>query len=205
MFLLQLNSLQTAFFLDTGNVFHTPHYFRFSRQLDNPDLYKEQFVRVCMDTVRVIGISGASAKRPKAPAFVQLTPLAPRWESLRSIVHNILHLGVIGYPFVNPGPIGGEVTAVHNGDGGGNATAEPPPLELFVRWWQLATFLPQLHFTYPPSTYRDLNIAPVARKLKSLKVLCRIRKDFFRIWIRFFRQYLLRVWNWIRSGSNLTF
>jgi hypothetical protein len=145
-------------------VFHTPHYFRFSRQLDNPDLYKEQFVRVCMDTVRVIGISGASAKRPKAPAFVQLTPLAPRWESLRSIVHNILHLGVIGYPFVNPGPIGGEVIA-----GGGNATAEPPPLELFVRWWQLATFLPQLHFTYPPSAYRDLNIAPVARKLRSLK------------------------------------
>jgi hypothetical protein len=157
-----LHGHQVAFFLDTGNVFHTPHYFRFSSQLDNPDLYKEQFVRICMDTVRVIGISGASSKRPKAPAFVQLTPLAPRWESLRSIVHNILHLGVIGYPFVNPGPIGGET-------GGVNATAEPPELELYVRWWQLATFLPQLHFTYPPSVYRDLNIAPVARKLKTLK------------------------------------
>ena len=29
-----------VFYLDTGNTFHTPHYFSFVEPLHNPDLYK---------------------------------------------------------------------------------------------------------------------------------------------------------------------
>merc|ERR1719220_52110 len=84
--------------------------------------------------LKVVGVSGASSKRPKAPAFVWMTPQESSWSSLQSIIPNILHLGVIGYPFVNPGPIGGSPAV-------GNQTE--PSMELFIRWWQLATFLPQ--------------------------------------------------------------
>lgn len=166
-------------------------------KLYNPDLYKEHFIRTCMEEVRVIGVSGASSKRPKAPAFVHLTTLNSSWEGLRSVIPNVLNLGVIGYPFINPGPVGGEVT---NGSRAGRLTPEEgaelfriprqlaaetngtesgpglhfnqsaiPETELYIRWWQLATFLPQLHFTTPPSVYRDYNIAPVAKALKDIK------------------------------------
>lgn len=65
---------------------------------------------------------------------------------------------MIGYPFINPGPVGGKT----------NLTSLPD-MELFVRWWQLATFLPQLHFLTPPVMYRDQGIAPVGRKLKAIR------------------------------------
>ncbi|XP_023329548.1 myogenesis-regulating glycosidase isoform X5 [Eurytemora carolleeae] len=188
------NMNNTFFFLDTGNTFHTPHFFKFKVKLYNPDLYKEHFVKACMEEVQVIGVSGASAKRPKAPAFVHLTTLRSTWDSLRTIIPNVLNLGVIGYPFISPGPVGGKVgspllqidrTKTSSSSSpnqlpqskGKSVRAEVKPLngssiaevELFTRWWQLATFLPQLHFTTAPSTYRSKNIAPIAKKLKDIK------------------------------------
>jgi len=179
--------LRTAvFFLDSGNTFHTPHYFQFKENLYNPDLYKEHFIRTCMQVVKVIGVSGASSKRPKAPAFVHLTTLNSTWASLRTIIPNVLNLGVIGYPFISPGPVGGTVRHLRHAHvdldaaAADNATTQTttvrsplsagsPDRELFIRWWQLATFLPQLHFTTPPTAYNNKYIAPIAGKLKHLK------------------------------------
>lgn len=78
-----------VFYLDTGNTFHTPHYFTFSRPMNNPDLYKEHFITAAMevDDFKVIGVSGASSKRPKAPAFVWMSHLNSSWSSLQSIIH----------------------------------------------------------------------------------------------------------------------
>merc|ERR1712142_10660 len=157
--LLEEDASEAVFFLDTGNPFHIPHFFTFTEPLPNPDLYKEHFIRHCMEVVKVIGVSGASSKRPKAPAFVSMTPLESSWSSLQSIIPNVLSLGVIGYPFINPGPIGGRPA---------NQT-HLPDMELFTRWWQLATFLPQLHFLTPPAAYKSQGIAPIAKKLKNIK------------------------------------
>ena len=77
--------------------------------------------------------------------------------------------GVIGYPLINPGPIGGVTIG-----------STLPDKELFIRWWQLATFLPQLHFLNPPALYaaqerttpplnKNEGITPIARSLKSIK------------------------------------
>lgn len=150
---------EAVFVLQTGNTFHTPHYYSFKSPLHNPDLYKEHFIREAMEEVPVVGVSGASSKRPKAPAFVWLSPLSSSWSSLQSIIPNILHLGVIGYPFINPGPVGGLPS---------NFSILPEP-ELYKRWWQLATFLPQLHFLTPPSNYINDTIAAVATPLKDIR------------------------------------
>ena len=181
-----------VFYLDTGNTFHTPHYFTFARPMNNPDLYKEHFITAAMEVedFKVIGVSGASSKRPKAPAFVWMSHLNSSWSSLQSIIPNMLHLGktnhkaicmgqlifeflhctgVIGYPLINPGPIGGVTN-----------DSSVPDKELFIRWWQLATFLPQLHFLSPPALYaaqertapplnKNEGITPIARSLKSIK------------------------------------
>ena len=156
--------------------------------MNNPDLYKEHFITAAMevDDFKVIGVSGASSKRPKAPAFVWMSHLDSSWSSLQSIIPNMLHLGrqsflsyymtrdsnfsgVIGYPLINPGPIGGVTNSSFF-----------PDKELFIRWWQLATFLPQLHFLSPPALYaaqersnpppiKNEGISPIARSLKSIK------------------------------------
>ena len=63
------------------------------------------------------------------------------WRGLRSVLWNSLHLSIVGYPFVNPGPIGGAVKS-------DNDVIDP---ELFRRWWQLNTFLPVVHIHAPPA------------------------------------------------------
>lgn len=159
-----------VFFVETGNAFHTPHYFEFQEDLYNPDLYKDLLISVAMTEIKVVGVSGASARRPKAPAFVHLTPLASNWDSLRTIIPNILNLGVIGYPFVSAGPVGGDFTK--NGTiqtARTSSNEEVPDPELFIRWWQLATFMPQVHFTTPPTQYRNKHIHTVTQNLKYIK------------------------------------
>ena len=85
---------EVAFFLDPGNTFHTPHYFTFAEPLYNPDLYKDIFIDKCMHVVNVIGVSGSFSRRPKAPAFIWMSPLESSWNNLQSIIPNILHLGI---------------------------------------------------------------------------------------------------------------
>ena len=153
---------ETVFYLETGSAQHTPQHASFDHPLPNPDLYMEHFIHHIMQTVKVIGVSGAASERPKAPAFVWLSPLESSWESLKSIVPNMLNLGIIGYPFINPGPIGGVVSPRNN-------NSNLPELELYLRWWQLATFLPQLHFTIPPTAYSRAEIAGAARALRRLR------------------------------------
>ena len=81
-----------------------------------------------------------------------MTPLASEWSSLRSVVPNILQLGIIGYPFVNPGPVGGIGPAnVSVSDNNGRTLQED--MELYIRWWQLNTFLPVLHYFKPPTAF----------------------------------------------------
>ena len=126
-----------AFHLDTGSLENVPHYFQFHQRLSNPDVARDSFVQAVMKHIPVVGVSGVSEQRPKAPAYIFLQPVTSSWQGLRSTLANVLHLSVVGYPFVNPGPVGGSSAA---------------SLELYVRWWQLSTFMPILHFTNPPSS-----------------------------------------------------
>ena len=66
-------------------------------------------------------------RRPKAPAFLFMTPLASNWTNLKSIVPNVLQLSVIGYPFINPGPVGGTPFQDHESDPTAGIEPESPP------------------------------------------------------------------------------
>lgn len=45
-----------------------------------------------------------------------------------------------------------------------------PDKELYVRWLQLATFLPVIRFTYLPSKYKDESVLEIAKMLTHLRV-----------------------------------
>ena len=67
----------------------------------------------------------------------------------------MLQLSVVGYPFVNPGPVGGDQQAgnlevEHKAD---TQEEKDDKVELFIRWWQLNVFLPMLHFIKPPTAF----------------------------------------------------
>ena len=80
-----------------------------------------------------------------------MAPVESSWPGLKSVLYNVLHLSVVGFPFVNPGPIGG-------GDTLPEQAMDP---ELYIRWWQLCTFLPMLQFGIPPSAVSSEKVRTV--------------------------------------------
>lgn len=60
-----------------------------------------------LDSVNVFGVSSAIS-RPPAPIFVSLLSLASTWDSLQVIIPTMLTYGIVGYPFLLPGPVGGD-------------------------------------------------------------------------------------------------
>jgi len=102
-----------------------------------------------------------------------MTPLSADWNGLASVIPGVLQLGVIDYPFANPGERGSPSTGIPSprfpslGPVGGvskigeekRSTVEDES-ELYIRWWQMSTFLPVLHYLKPPNAFnlREVNV-----------------------------------------------
>ena len=84
----------------------------------------------------------------KFPVYVQLAKKESRWDSangLQSIIPAVLTLGIMGYPFVIPDIVGGSGYSVNISD-----TSEVPDKELYIRWLQVAIYMPVLKFSFTP-------------------------------------------------------
>lgn len=95
------------------------------------------------------------------------------WEGLQSILPTALAYGVIGYPFIIPGAVGGDyyvpgndstILSYHSLD-----QPQLPDQELFVRWYQLSTFLPSMRFSHLPEEYKSDFITDIAKELSALR------------------------------------
>lgn len=94
--------------MSTGSAYDLPRHYLFAENLTNPDDYKSLFTRTVSDAaVNVFGVSSAIS-RPPAPIFVSLLSLASTWDSLQVIIPTMLTYGIVGYPFLLPGPVGGD-------------------------------------------------------------------------------------------------
>lgn len=167
-----------AFYLDLGTAHDMPHYYRCERPLKNPDHYKSLFVESLMGSVPLIGVSGAIS-RPRAPVFVSLPAFPSSWKAIKTVIPTVLSYGVAGYPFVLPGAVGGDLSlpraeeVIGNNNLDNDAADDPelnlPDRELYIRWLQLATFLPVIRFTHLPSKYSDESVLEIAKTLTTLR------------------------------------
>lgn len=158
-----------SFYLDLGTAQDMPHYYKCERPLSNPDHYKTLFVEAILGAVPVIGVSSAIA-RPRAPVFVSLPPFPSSWKAIKSVIPTVLSYGIIGYPFVMPGAVGGDVALPMSDNNPDNDyEVNLPDKELYIRWLQLSTFLPVIRFTHLPSKYPDESVLDIAKSLTTLR------------------------------------
>ncbi|KAL3277390.1 hypothetical protein HHI36_012739 [Cryptolaemus montrouzieri] len=166
-----------AFYLDVGVAYDMPHYYQCDTPIINPDHYKTLFTNSLQYSINLFGVNSATV-RPKAPTFVSLPPFESSWNGLRRVIPTILSYGLLGYPFLIPGAVGGDFKASNLSYE--NATTELlPDKELYMRWLQLATFLPVIRFTHLPSTYGDHNVlemAKISTSLRQMKVSPLLKK-----------------------------
>lgn len=174
-----------GFYIDFGTAYNMPHYYQCSQSLDNPDQYKNFFTNALNEEmVKVIGLSSANSV-PRPPTFLSLPPVNSSWVGLQSVITATLSYGILGFPFILPGPIGGDYYVEGRLPKSLSFySLGKPPLpeeELYIRWMQLATFLPVIRFTHLPSEYKSDFVMDVAKELMSIrqKVVIPILKKYF--------------------------
>ena len=121
----------------------------------NPDNYLNFFKQVAVNTNQLIGTT-SSVDSNQLKGFVKILSRSSSWDTLRTIIPTVLSLGLMGYPLVNSGTVGG-IRAV-------NETGYSK--ELYMRWLQVVAFLPVIQFGEPDN---DLEIIKVAKKLLKLR------------------------------------
>ncbi|XP_015429221.1 PREDICTED: uncharacterized family 31 glucosidase KIAA1161 isoform X1 [Dufourea novaeangliae] len=158
-----------SFYLDLGTAQDMPHYYKCEQPLTNPDHYKTLFTKAILGSVPVIGVSGAIS-RPRAPVFVSLPPFSSSWKAIKTVIPTVLTYGMIGYPFIMPGAVGGDVALPMSDNNPDNDfEVSLPDKELYIRWLQLSTFLPVIRFTHLPSKYSDESVLEIAKRLTTLR------------------------------------
>ncbi|XP_045775611.1 myogenesis-regulating glycosidase isoform X2 [Maniola jurtina] len=172
-----------SFYFDLGTAYDMPHYYRCEKMLINPDQYKTVFIKTFEKSLNIIGVSSA-VTLPRPPIFISLPPFESSWEALRLVIPTILTYGISGFPFAMPGAVGGDIywpgseqflpSSKGSMDSNSNKTTpengiELPERELYMRWLQMATFLPVMKFTHLPSKYNDERVLEMAKNLTLLR------------------------------------
>ncbi|XP_061577442.1 SITS-binding protein [Cololabis saira] len=104
----------------------------------------DKYIELLADLATRIGdstIMTAGTRSSDKPVFVRMTALQSDWSSmgLRAIIPSLLHHTLLGYNFLIPDAVGGSLS-------GDMVTDE----ELFIRWLEIAAFLPVITFHTPP-------------------------------------------------------
>ncbi|XP_068170163.1 SITS-binding protein [Antennarius striatus] len=104
----------------------------------------DKYISLLADVGARIGdstIVTAGTRSSHKPLFVKMTLLQSDWSSmgLKGVIPSLLHHTLLGYNFLIPDAVGGSLS-------GELVTDE----ELFIRWLEIAAFLPVISFHTPP-------------------------------------------------------
>uniref|UniRef100_A0A3P9LZ81 Si:ch211-236l14.4 n=1 Tax=Oryzias latipes TaxID=8090 RepID=A0A3P9LZ81_ORYLA len=109
-----------------------------------PALAGDKYIELLADLATGMGdstVMTAATRSSHKPLFVRMPPLQSDWSSLglRALIPSLLHHTLLGYNFLIPDAVGGSLSAEPVSDE-----------ELFIRWLEIAAFLPVISFHTPP-------------------------------------------------------
>ncbi|GFR82146.1 hypothetical protein ElyMa_002358200 [Elysia marginata] len=123
-----------------------------SKTLRHPNQYTEMYGEVvgsiaAPSSERGSCILGSGYLAQKHGFIADAGPFRSTWDhqkGLKAVIPTTITYGLLGYPFVLTGPVGGLYVR-------GPAVAQsPPPTELYIRWLSLAAYLPALELAWGP-------------------------------------------------------
>ncbi|XP_053741623.1 SITS-binding protein isoform X3 [Synchiropus splendidus] len=96
----------------------------------------------------------AGTRSNHKPLFVRMSPLQSDWSSmgLKGVIPLLLHHTLLGYNFLIPDAVGGSLSD-------GLVTDK----ELFIRWLEVAAFLPVISFHTPPWVFGEDQVLNLTR------------------------------------------
>jgi len=112
---------------------------------DDLTYYPDNIVNAYLTTIKAFGNSieyRASRRSQSYGGLLRMIDRESQWNNelgLPTLITSLLHLNMVGYPFVLPDMIGG--------NGYNN---KPPTKEMYIRWMQAGVFMPVVQFSYTP-------------------------------------------------------
>ena len=147
----------------------------FSSTVDVPDTNGlenlqeiSKYILSVADDLKITPLSSFGYKSQSYSGIVTLSHRHSSWGTkggLKSVIPSILTLGILGYPFVIPNVIGG--LGQYKKVNSSYSILEKPEKELYIRWMELAAFLPVMVFSVPPWYYDD-EVMTLAKQLVKL-------------------------------------
>jgi hypothetical protein len=128
----------------------------------NPGVFVQNYAKVAASISKSTDIA-VGYKTQSLPLVIKIADRYPNWgkdDGLRSIIPTVLSVGLIGYPFVTIGPIGGnaeETTTVDK--------------ELYIRWMQLSVFFPVMEFVTYPWEYDDSDTVQASADILDIRYM----------------------------------
>lgn len=153
-FKMQLRTLRDkykfhSYKFDAGEANWVPRHVKYSSPLSSPNEYTRLYNEIAADVDsdnKALEVRAAT-RTQHLPMFVRLMDKSSAWgykNGLKTVIPHILQLGLIGYPFVIPDIIGGNVYYLDTLD-----------KELYIRWLQASVFMPVLQFSVPPWNFDE--------------------------------------------------
>lgn len=121
-----------------------------NKTLHHLNMFTKKFAEVAFESQKIT-LLGSGYGSQSLTFVADAGPMMPSWEhnkGLKSVIPTTLTYGIMGYPFSLMGPIGG----VHLDDAS-SGQRQLPEKELFIRWLQLAAYLPVMELSAGPWLY----------------------------------------------------
>ena len=119
-----------------------PYRAHFSAPYETPNEYIEDYTSLIQQDWANVA---AAYKTQHMDNFLQLYDANTQWErelnGYGAVLPQAIALGIMGYPFFVPAPVGGAFYP----------PTEPSKIGLFKRWVELVTFFPVMHFGALPA------------------------------------------------------
>ncbi|KAJ3596091.1 hypothetical protein NHX12_002500 [Muraenolepis orangiensis] len=117
----------------------------------------ERYIGLMADVAARMGESAimtAGTRSSHKPVFVRMPALQSDWgpQGLRGLIPSLLHHALLGYNFLLPDAVGGSLS--------GDMVTDK---ELFIRWLEVAAFLPVISFHTPPWLYGEEQVLNLTR------------------------------------------
>ena len=146
------------FRMNHGDMEYLPYDAKFHLDFKNPAQYSSILAAFMTDLGDSSQVQSAYQAQHR-PIIVRLGESNSTWESLQSVIPSMLNAGIIGYPYIMPDTIGGNHVYVG---------ASAPAKELYIRWLQLATFMPIMQFSMHPTSYDEETVS-IAKSMLSIR------------------------------------
>ncbi|XP_043543429.1 myogenesis-regulating glycosidase [Chiloscyllium plagiosum] len=154
-----------SFKFDAGETSYLPAKFSTHKPLSDPSLFSKLYAKIAASYCMLAEVR-VGYHTQNLPCFVRMIDRDSVWGyelGLKSLIPTVLTMGILGYPFILPDMIGGNVYP-NKTDG----LDEIPDRELYIRWLELSAFLPAMQFSIPPWLY-DEEVLKIAHKFTQLR------------------------------------